>query len=267
MQIEGELRQALENGEFRVYYQPIVTVTSRQLVGFEALLRWQHPGRGLLSPASFLHVAEETGLIQPIGTWVLRQSLQDMCRWQEQDSHARGLTIAVNLAERQFSHLGLPEQIRQALDETGFDSGCLHLEMTETIFLENPRSADQMLRNLKALGVSVYLDDFGTGYSSLSYLSALPLDAIKIDRMFVTDVHVNTRHMSIMRTILELARDLGIATVAEGVEKVEQLRMLRKLGCKQAQGYYFSKPVDADAAERLIRLEVLGGDAKAQDRK
>jgi diguanylate cyclase (GGDEF)-like protein/PAS domain S-box-containing protein len=267
MQVEGELRQALENHEFRVYYQPIVTIASRQLVGFEALLRWQHPSRGLLGPASFLHIAEETGLILPIGTWVLKQSLKDMHSWDQRDSQARDLTIAVNLAERQFSHQELPQQIKHALDETGFDPERLHLEMTETIFLENPRSADQMLRNLKELGVSLYLDDFGTGYSSLSYLSALPLDALKIDRMFVTDVHINTRHMSIMRTILELARDLGIATVAEGVEKVEQLRMLRKLGCKQAQGYYFSKPVDAEAAERLIQRRVLEGESKAKNGK
>jgi diguanylate cyclase (GGDEF)-like protein/PAS domain S-box-containing protein len=252
LQLETELRQALDNGEFRVYYQPIVTVTDKLITGFEALLRWQHPRRGLLLPEEFLHVAEETGLILPIGWWVLQKACRQAHNWRQRYPDTKTLSISVNLAHKQFMHTSLPEQIASALQETRLEPSALHLEITETIFLENPRVAETRLRQIKKLGARLHLDDFGTGYSSLSYLSALPLDTLKIDRLFIADAHVNPKHAAMVRTIIELARDLNMETVAEGVENEEQISLLSKFGCQFAQGFLFAPALESRAAEQLL---------------
>lgn len=259
LQLETELRQAVDNGEFRVYYQPIVALSNRQIVGFEALLRWQHPQRGLLQPEDFLHVAEETGLILPIGWWVLRKACRQAHTWRQHYPEAKALTIAVNIAHKQFMHVSLLEQITSALEETRLDPSALHLEITETIFLENPHVAETKLNQLKKVGVRLHLDDFGTGYSSLSYLSALPLDTLKIDRMFIADAPTNHKHTAMVRTIIELARELHLGTIAEGVENPEQIKLLNQLGCRYAQGFLFAPALESRAAER----QLSGGEVQA----
>jgi EAL domain-containing protein (putative c-di-GMP-specific phosphodiesterase class I) len=257
LRVETELRQALDNREFRVFYQPIVTLDSGRLLGFEALLRWQHPVRGLLGPDQFLLVAEETGLILPIGWWVMRDACRQVRAWQQRHPQARELTLAVNLAHKQFMYAGLVQQVSESLREAGLSAASLHLEITETVFLENPKAAESTLRRLRALGASLHLDDFGTGYSSLNYLSVLPLDTLKIDRSFVTDMTENPKHAAIVRTVVELARDLGINTIAEGVESTEQLRLLVELGCRAAQGNLFAPALDSTRIDALLEQESL----------
>lgn len=262
LRVETELRQALGNGEFRVHYQPIVALGNGRLLGFEALLRWQHPLRGLLGPHQFLHVAEETGLILPIGWWLMGEACRQLKAWRTLHPQAQGLTVSVNLAHKQFMYAGLPQQVTTALQDSGFDAGGLHLEITETVFLENPKAAESTLRRLRALGIALHLDDFGTGYSSLSYLSALPLDTLKIDRSFVIDVVDNPKHAAVVRTIIELARDLGMNTIAEGVENESQLQLLDGLGCRCAQGNLFAPALDPKHAELLFdrpSLELMPG--------
>jgi diguanylate cyclase (GGDEF)-like protein/PAS domain S-box-containing protein len=264
LRVETELRQALDNREFRIYYQPIVALGNGRLLGFEALVRWQHPVRGLLGPSDFLHVAEETGLILPIGWWLLEEACRQLKVWRGSHPQAHELTVAVNLAHKQFMYTGLPQQVSAALNESGLESDGLHLEITETVFLENPKAAENTLRRLRALGIALHLDDFGTGFSSLNYLSALPLDTLKIDRSFVMDVEENPKHAAVVRTIVELARDLGMNTIAEGVETPEQLRLLEGIGCRCAQGHLFSPALDLKKAERLFERANLtlvpGGD-------
>lgn len=257
LRVETELRQALDNRELRVHYQPIVTLDEGRLRGFEALLRWQHPVRGLLAPDEFLKVAEETGLILPIGWWLLREACIQTRIWRERHPEARDLTVSVNLAHKQFMYAGLPQQISAALQEARLPAEGLHLEITETVFLENPKAAESTLRRLLSLGVALHLDDFGTGYSSLSYLSALPLDTLKIDRSFVTDMERNAKHAAIVRTIVELARDLGMNTIAEGVESVQHLHLLGDLGCRAVQGHLFAPALDLKRADCLFEREQL----------
>ena len=257
LRVETELRQALDNGELRVHYQPIVTLGQRRLLGFEALLRWQHPQRGLLSPDHFLMVAEETGLILPVGWWLLGEACRQVKAWRGTHPQARDLTVAVNLSHKQFMYTGLPQQITAALKESGLVPAGLHLEITETVFLENPKAAESTLRRLRSLGIALQLDDFGTGYSSLNYLSALPLDTLKIDRSFVSDVVDNPKHAAVVRTIIELARDLGMNTIAEGVETEEQRHLLDALGCRCAQGHLFAPALDVKRVERLFEQPSL----------
>ena len=252
LQLETEMQQALENGEFRLYYQPIVELPSERLHGFEALLRWQHPKRGLLTPDDFLQVAEETGLIMNVGWWVMREACRQVQQWRRHYPGAHPLTVAVNLSHKQFHFTGLPQRVRDTLRDTTLSPDALDLEVTETIFLAEPGTAEGMLDRLKTLGISLHLDDFGTGYSSLSYLSALPLDALKIDRSFVTDIADNPKHAAIVRTVIELARRLGMHTIAEGIENRAQLEVLNNLGCEYGQGYLFSRPLAADDAEQLM---------------
>jgi diguanylate cyclase (GGDEF)-like protein/PAS domain S-box-containing protein len=257
LRVETELRQALDNRELRVHYQPIVSLTNGRLQGFEALMRWQHPVRGLLGPDEFLHVAEETGLILPMGWWLLEESCRQLYAWRTRHPQARELTVAVNLAHKQFMYAGLSQQVNAALLETSLPADGLHLEITETVFLENPKAAEHTLRRLGALGVALHLDDFGTGFSSLSYLSALPLDTLKIDRSFVMDMEQNPKHAAVVRTIIDLARELGMNTVAEGVETRQQLHILESLGCRSGQGNLFSPALDAKRADALFERESL----------
>ncbi|HEY1990873.1 MAG TPA: PAS domain S-box protein, partial [Gammaproteobacteria bacterium] len=257
LRVETELRQALDNHELRIHYQPIVSLGNGRLLGFEALMRWQHPVRGLLGPDEFLGVAEETGLILPMGWWLLEEACRQLYVWRTRHPQAKELTVAVNLAHKQFMYSGLPQRVNGALLESGLPADGLHLEITETVFLENPKAAEHSLRRLRNLGVALHLDDFGTGFSSLSYLAALPLDTLKIDRSFVMDMEQNPKHAAIVRTIIDLARELGMHTVAEGVETRQQQRILDSLGCRAAQGRLFSPAIDVQKADALFQRETL----------
>lgn len=246
-QQEKDLQLALERQEFQLYYQPIVSLETHTINGFEVLVRWQHPYRGLVSPAEFIPLAEETGLIQPLGVWVLRQACHQLKSWQQQFSHHSPLTMSVNLSSKQLSQPDLVEQIQQILEETGITSGSLRLEITESALIENLAEASTTLHQLKSLGIQLYMDDFGTGYSSLSRLHDLPIDVLKIDRSFVSQ-----KKWNIIWTIMILASSLGLEVIAEGVETAEDETQLKMLGCKQAQGYFFAQPIDCATAEGLL---------------
>ncbi len=274
LQLETDLRQAVNRQEFLLHYQPIVSLSTGQITGFEALVRWQHPARGLVSPLEFIPVAEETGLIVPIGWWVLREACRQMREWQKQfgnGSSVRGngkeshplpipnsqlpLTISVNLSSKQFTQPHLALEIHQILQETGLDAGSLRLEITESAVMENAEAAIATLLQLKKLGVQIYIDDFGTGYSSLSYLHRFPIDTLKIDRSFVGRMSSDNENWEIVRTIVTLAHNLGLDVVAEGVETAEQLAQLRTLQCEYGQGYFFSRPLDVAAVETFMAAE------------
>ena len=252
LQLETDLRRAVERHEFFIHYQPIVSLETSQLRGFEALVRWQHPTRGLISPLKFIPVAEETGLIIPIGQWVLYEACRQMRQWQERFPTNPPLSISVNLSSKQFMQPDLVEQIKEILHETGLDPRSLKLEITESAVMENIEATTDMLHQLRGLGVDLSIDDFGTGYSSLNYLHRFPLCTLKIDRSFVSRMDENQEHTEIVRTIMLLARNLGMDVVAEGVETEEQRAQLRALECEYGQGYFFSKPMDRTAAETFL---------------
>ena len=252
LRLETDLRRALEREEFFVHYQPIVSLETGTLSGFEALVRWQHPERGFISPAEFVSVAEDTRLIIPLGLWVLRESCRQMCQWQWQSPANSSLILSVNLSGKQLTQPDLVEQIEMILEETHLNPRCLKLEITESVVMENAESAIAMLQGLKALGLQLSIDDFGTGYSSLSYLHRFPVDTLKIDRSFVSQMSMSNENAEIVRTIKTLATNLGMDVVAEGVETLEQLKQLAALECEYGQGYLFSKPVDAETATALI---------------
>jgi diguanylate cyclase (GGDEF)-like protein/PAS domain S-box-containing protein len=250
LQVETDLRRAVERQEFRVVYQPIVALASGRLVGFEALVRWQHPHRGLVPPLEFIPVAEENGLIIPIGQWVLRTACQQIRAWQQQCSAHLPLSIGVNLSGKEFMQPNLAAQIAQVLEETALEPRSLQLEITESVLMDH--TAAGTLAQLRALGLELSMDDFGTGYSSLSYLHRFPMQILKIDRSFVNRMGAEGPNANIVRTIISLARDLGMQVIAEGVETAEHLDALRALNCGYGQGYFFSKPLDAEAATALL---------------
>jgi diguanylate cyclase (GGDEF)-like protein len=252
LKLENDLRRAIEREELRVYYQPIIALESEKVSGFEALVRWQHPERGLISPAEFIPVAEETGLILEIGQWVLHEACLQMREWQAQSPHNRPLTISVNLSSKQFTQPDLTERIKQTLQETGLDPRCLKLEITESVVMKSAEVASSMLMQLRALGVQLSIDDFGTGYSSLSYLHRFPVNTLKIDRSFIGRMRADGENSEIVRTIVTLASNLGMEVVAEGVETAYQLSQLRALKCDYGQGYLFSRPLSKEAAEALL---------------
>jgi diguanylate cyclase (GGDEF)-like protein/PAS domain S-box-containing protein len=252
MQLETDLRKAVENQEFRVFYQAIVALADWKLFGFEALIRWQHPTRGLISPAEFIPVAEETGIILGLGRWILHEACRQMVLWKEQFQSGAPGTMSVNLSARQFAQPDLVSQLAQVLEETGLDARQLKLEMTESLVMQNVETASEMLKQMKALGVLLSIDDFGTGYSSLSYLSRFPIDTLKVDGSFVGRIGEDKENLEIVRTIITLAHNLKMNVIAEGVETVEQLGRLRDLGCEYGQGYYFSRPISAAEAGHLI---------------
>lgn len=252
LQLENDLRRAVEREEFRLYYQPIVSLSDGRIRGFEALLRWQHPQRGLLAPGEFIPVAEETRLIVPIGWWMMRSACQQMRQWQQQFPHRSPLTVSVNLSNAQYQQPDLIAKISQILRETALDASSLKLEITESVIMENAESATALLAQLRALGIQLYIDDFGTGYSSLSRLHTFPTDALKIDRAFVSRMADDEGNEAIVQTILIVAGHLGLDVIAEGVETAKQLAQLRALQCEYGQGYFFSKPADEKAITSLI---------------
>ncbi|MBV9389011.1 MAG: EAL domain-containing protein [Chroococcidiopsidaceae cyanobacterium CP_BM_ER_R8_30] len=252
LQMETDLRRAIERQEFQLHYQPIVSLDSGKISGFEALVRWQHPERGLVSPIEFIPMAEETGLIVPLGWWVIYEACHQMQVWQAQFLADAPLSISVNISGRQFSQPDLSNQIEQILQELSLDPRTLKLELTESAIVENVESATGMLAQLRKLGVQLCMDDFGTGYSSLNYLHRFPIDMLKIDRSFVSRMSFDNENSEIVRTIVTLAHNLGMNVTAEGVETAEQLALLKELKCEYGQGYFFSKPVNSEAAAAVI---------------
>jgi diguanylate cyclase (GGDEF)-like protein len=251
MQLEADLRGALQREELQVYYQPIILLDNWRVAGFEALLRWHHPQHGFISPAEFIPLAEETGLIVALGQWTLREACRQLRSWQEMFPGEPPLTISVNLSGKQFTQPDLIAQIRQILSDSGLEPKTLKLEITETAIIENTEQATETLKQLQSLGVRVSLDDFGTGYSSLSYLHRFPIDTLKIDRSFVTRMDT-PKNAEIVRAILTLASNLGMDVIAEGVETSEQFVQLTGMKCEYAQGYLFSQPIDATDAQFLL---------------
>ena len=253
LELETDLRRAVDRDEFRLQYQPLVTLETGRITGFEAVVRWQHPVHGLIGPAAFIPIAEETGLIIPIGRWVLREACRQMRTWQDRYPALTDLAISVNLSGKQFAQPGLVEEIDRALKETGLQPQRLRLEITESVVMENAASAMGMIDQLRALKVKIDVDDFGTGYSSLSYLQRFSLDHLKIDRSFVSAIGTDGgENAEIVRTIVTLAHHLGMDAVAEGVETADQLALLRELGCQLVQGYLFAKPLDEAEADGLL---------------
>lgn len=252
LELEMDLRRAVERQEFLIHYQPIVLLETDKIIGFEALVRWQHPQHGLVPPDKFIPLAEETGLIIPIGYWVLREACRQMRAWQVQFPTDPPLTISVNLSTKQFSQPELIDQINQIMQETGLEAGNLKLEITESVLMENIQLATFMLLQLQQMNIQLHLDDFGIGYSSLSYLHRFPSNALKIDRSFIIKIGANGENLEIIQAIIALAHSLNIDVIAEGVETVEQLAQLKAMKCKYAQGYFFSKPLDSKSVETLI---------------
>ncbi|MCP9494399.1 MAG: EAL domain-containing protein [Pyrinomonadaceae bacterium MAG19_C2-C3] len=253
LHLETDLRRAVDRGELRVYYQPIMTLATGELHGFEALVRWQHPRRGFLLPAEFISIAEESGLIVPLGLWVLREACRQMRVWHEAYPLETPPTISVNLATKQLQHPEIVEQIAGVLRSTGVDSRCVKLEITESGMMEDSAKVISILHSLKALGVSLSIDDFGTGYSSLSYLHRFPVNALKIDRSFISELRRDDENWQIVRTIITLAQNLGMETVAEGIEVDAQVKQLAALDCAYGQGYFFARPLSTEAATNFIR--------------
>jgi diguanylate cyclase (GGDEF)-like protein len=250
--LEQDLRRALERGELQVYYQPIVSLAEARLTGFEALLRWNHPVRGLVLPDRFISMAEDTGLIVPIGTWVLHEACRQLRSWDQEFPAASDLVVNVNLSARQCTHPDLPQEVRRILDDTGIAPSRLKLEITEGVVLEHSEVVGNVLRELRGLGVQFGLDDFGMGYSALSYLQNFPFQTIKIDRAFVSGMETGS-NTEIVRAIVALAAGLSMNVTAEGIETADQVNRLQKLSCEFGQGYYFDKPLTSQNARGILQ--------------
>jgi predicted signal transduction protein with EAL and GGDEF domain len=248
--LENMLRKALAQQELRVFYQPLVDLRTSTIVGVEALVRWQHPELGLLSPAHFISVAELSGLIVPIGNWVLRTACRQTRQWQKRFGFP--MRVSVNLSARQFQQPDLAVQVQRALQDSGLEPSSLDLEITESSAMQNAENTIHALRDLKLLGIRIAMDDFGTGYSSLSYLKRFPIDTLKLDQSFVEDVCTDPSDAAIAEAVVLLAHSLNLSVVAEGVETEEQLEFFRRLGCDRIQGYLFSRPVSAVDLEALL---------------
>jgi len=256
LEMQNDLRQAIERNELFVEYQPIVALDTFKITGFEALARWRHSTEGLISPAQFIPVAEDTGLILPIGRWILREACHQARAWQQLYPGNEQLTMSVNLSGRQFAQPDLICQIQDVLTETSLDPKSLKLEITESVVVENVEAASEMLTQLRTLGVGLSIDDFGTGYSSLSSLHRFPISTLKVDSSFVSRMNGNNENTEIVRTIMSLAGNLGMDVTAEGVETLEQVTRLRSFGCERGQGFFFSRPVSAADAEALVKNAV-----------
>lgn len=254
LRLETDLRKALERKEFELYYQPILNLGENRITGFEALLRWQHPLRGLLCPGEFLAIAEETGLITAIGTWALQEGCRQLSLWQHQLPEAEFLTLNLNFSGKEFTTL-LLQQVKAVQQEFDLAPNSLRLEITESTIMKNPDTTAALLKQLKAIGVGLQIDDFGTGYSSLSYLHQFPIDALKIDHSFVSKMLADRDHLEIIKTIVSLAHNLGMVVIAEGVETLEECQLLQALGCEYAQGYYISPALAAPAARDFLHSD------------
>ncbi|MGL5082018.1 MAG: two-component system response regulator [Microcoleaceae cyanobacterium] len=253
LQTEQDLRRAIDQDEFMVHYQPIIVLKTGKLAGFEALVRWRHPSRGLVSPGQFIPIAEDTGLIVPIGFWVLRTACRQLLTWQTESLLPTAVTISVNLSAKQLNLSDLVTQIEQILHETQLNPHCLKLEITESAVMEHPEQVIHRLRQLRALNIQLSIDDFGTGYSSLAYLNRFPLNILKIDRSFVTGLAETVEHQGIAQAIIALAQTLGMKTIAEGVETQAQLDHLQSLDCDMAQGYLFSRPLPIEGVRDWLK--------------
>jgi len=267
LQMEADLRRALERQEFRLYYQPVVALATGAVEGFEALVRWERPGCGLVPPAEFITLAEDTGLIVALGDWILNEACKQAIRWQQQHAPGPSPYVSVNISGKQFSCPNFLDQIKAALEKTGLAPQLLKLELTESVAMENAPRTEQILLEIQRLGVKLSIDDFGTGYSSLSYLRRFPINTLKIDKSFVLHMHDNNEACAIVRTIVALARSLQMEVVAEGLETAEQLEQLKSIVCDAAQGYFFSKPMPASQSQEFLAhgkphaLSASAGDA------
>jgi EAL domain-containing protein (putative c-di-GMP-specific phosphodiesterase class I) len=259
LELKGDLPRALQDGEFVLHYQPLVTLESGDITGLEALVRWEHPTRGLIPPLAFIPMAEESGLIVPIGRWVLETACRQARRWLDEMPDAP-LVMSVNLSARQFAEPTLVDDVRASLQASDLPADRLELEITESVLLDEGEASAIALRALRDLGVKLVLDDFGTGYSSLSYLRRLPLDTIKIDRSFVDGIEHDNSNLPIVQAVIALAHGLGIEVVAEGIETIGQLERLRELVCDRGQGYYYARPQPPEALAELL----AGGVAPAR---
>lgn len=249
--IEADLRRALTRQEFLLHYQPKVAMKSGRIVGVEALVRWAHPERGLVSPATFIPIAEDTGLIVPLGAWVLKEACRQNMKWQEEGMGE--LSVSVNVSVRQFHKKTFPEEVARTLSETGIDPSLLEIEITESVLIQEVEETEKTLDRLKEMGLRLSIDDFGTGYSSLSYLKRFPLDVLKIDRSFVNDITTDPDDRAVVSSIIGLAHNLNLEVIAEGVETQEQFLFLKERDCDQLQGYYFSRPVGGKELSALVR--------------
>ena len=256
LQLENDLRRAIKREEFILHYQPIISLRNNKIKGFEVLVRWRHPEKGIVSPGEFISLAEDTGLIIPLGFWVLKEACKQMSKWQVKFDGLLDWKVSVNISSKQLELTNFVEQIKQILQETNLDPHNLKLEITESSLVEDTQHTIVILKELKSLGIEFSLDDFGTGYSSLSYLHQFPFDTLKIDRSFVNSIGDNIEKLGIVRAIVTLAHNLGMDTIAEGIETVNQLAQLKALKCEYGQGFYLSKPLDKKILENLIASDL-----------
>ncbi|HEX4681548.1 MAG TPA: bifunctional diguanylate cyclase/phosphodiesterase [Gemmatimonadaceae bacterium] len=252
LRLQTELRQAVEAGQFELHYQPIISLETGRVTQLEALVRWRHPGGRLIAPGDFVPLAEETGVIVPIGWWVLAQACLQLSEWRRRFDEANEITVSVNVAARQLAQPDLVERVESVLSASGLGEGAVHLEVTENSLLDESANARATLKRLRRAGVGVALDDYGIGYSSLRMLHEMPLDAVKIDRSVVARLPGETRYVSMITTIQDLARQIGVAVVAEGIESAEQLDLVRTIGCERAQGYLISHPLPQAQVDTLL---------------
>jgi diguanylate cyclase (GGDEF)-like protein len=252
LHLEAELKKAIQSEQLHLNYQPIICLKTGKLAGFEALVRWRHPKLGIISPGKFIPMAEETGWILPLGELVLKKACHQLSMWQDQFPDAGSITLSVNLSGIQLANPDLVLTIEKILSQYGLNGSSLKLEITESVLMENAGIATAILDNLKAHNIKVSIDDFGTGYSSLSYLHCLPIDTLKIDQSFVSNMESQPKNATLVKSIVALAHSLELDLVAEGVETPKQMTILRSLGCEYGQGYLFSRPLEAEAAEHLL---------------
>jgi len=261
LRLESDLRTAMTERQFRIYYQPVVELATRRIVSFEALLRWDHPSQGLISPYRFIEAAEDTGILVSIGHWLILQACRQLCEWEASRFSDQPMNITVNVSARQFADARLVNDIQDALQETGVDPSRLQLEMTESVAAADPKLTITVLSHLKHFGIGVILDDFGTGTTSLRGLRQFPVDALKIDRSLVREMQTDRAASDIVELITAMAHKMNLKAIAEGIETARQLERLLELGCEFGQGYYFSQPMEARAAQQFMRQQVAAARA------
>ena len=261
LRLESDLRTAMTERQFRIYYQPVVELATRRIVSFEALLRWNHPSQGLISPYRFIEAAEDTGILVSIGHWLILQACRQLCEWEASRFSDQPMNITVNVSARQFADARLVNDIQDALQQTGVDPSRLQLEMTESVAAADPKLTVTVLSHLKHMGIGVILDDFGTGTTSLRGLRQFPVDALKIDRSLVREMQTDRAASDIVELITAMAHKMNLKAIAEGIETARQLERLLELGCEFGQGYYFSQPMEAKAAQQFMRQQVAAARA------